>query len=196
MRALITGAGSGLGAETARRLADDGFDVTVADLQPAAIAEELGATGIVLDVRDEAQVARAMVGVEVLVNAATVSPDPSAETPSAVWDELFAVTARGTYLCCKHAIPVMLARGRGAIVNVVTPGDGAPHAASQGAVVALTRALAVEHGPDGIRVNAVRAAAPDEEVADAIVYLATAGFVTGTVLTVDGGRGASAFSAP
>jgi meso-butanediol dehydrogenase / (S,S)-butanediol dehydrogenase / diacetyl reductase len=197
MRALVTGAGSGVGAEAARRLADDGFDVTVCDLDPWAIAEELGATGVVLDVRDEAQVAKAMDGVEVLVNAATAtSPGPTVETPVAVWNELFAVNARGAFLCCKHAIAGMRARGRGGVVvNVLTASAAAPHAASQGAVAALTRALAIEHGAENIRVNAVYAAATDADAADAVVYLATAEFVTGTVLTVDGGSTTAAFGA-
>jgi NAD(P)-dependent dehydrogenase (short-subunit alcohol dehydrogenase family) len=188
MRALVTGAGSGVGAEAARRLADDGFDVTVCDTDPWATAEELGATGIVLDVRDEAQVARAMEGAEVLVNAASIaSPGPSELTPLAVWDELFAVNVRGTFLCCKHALPGMVERRAGAIVNVLPQAGTAPQAAAQGAVAELTRALAIEHGHEGVRVNAVHGAAPATDVADAVVYLVTAEFVTGTLLTLDGG---------
>jgi NAD(P)-dependent dehydrogenase (short-subunit alcohol dehydrogenase family) len=224
MRALVTGGGSGIGAAVAHRLADDGFDVTVADLEPDGVATDLGGTGIRLDVRDEAQVARAMDGVEVLVNAAGIGSTTNApDTPVTVWDDVFAVNARGTFLCCKHAIPGMKARGGGAIVNVASVAalvglrNRAAYCASKGAVVALTRALAVDHVGDRIRVNAVcpgtidtpwvqrlvsgagesldalRARQPmgrlgtPEEVADAVVYLATAEFVTGTVLTVDGG---------
>jgi NAD(P)-dependent dehydrogenase (short-subunit alcohol dehydrogenase family) len=224
MRALVTGGGSGIGAAAARRLADDGFDVTVADLRPDAIAEELGASAVHLDVREESQVAAAMDGVEVLVNAAGVGSTTTApETSLEVWEDVFAVNARGTFLCCKHAIPAMQARGGGAIVNVASVAAlvglraRAAYCASKGAVVALTRALAVDHVGDGIRVNAVcpgtvdtpwvqrlveqagesldalRARQPmgrlgtPEEVADAIVYLATASFATGTILTVDGG---------
>jgi NAD(P)-dependent dehydrogenase (short-subunit alcohol dehydrogenase family) len=224
MRALVTGGGSGIGAAVAHRLADDGFDVTVADLQPDGVATDLGATAIRLDVRDEAQVARAMDGVEVLVNAAGIGSTTTApDTPVEVWDDVFAVNARGTFLCCKHAIPAMRAHGGGAIVNVASVAalvglrNRAAYCASKGAVVALTRALAVDHVGDRIRVNAVcpgtidtpwvqrlvsgagesldalRARQPmgrlgtPEEVADAVVYLATAEFVTGTVLTVDGG---------
>jgi NAD(P)-dependent dehydrogenase (short-subunit alcohol dehydrogenase family) len=224
MRALVTGGGSGIGAAVAHRLADDGFDVTVADLAPDAVAADLGGTAIELDVRDEAQVARAMDGVEVLVNAAGIGSTTDAPgTTAEAWDDVFAVNARGTFLCCKHAIPGMKARGGGAIVNVASVAalvglrNRAAYCASKGAVVSLTRALAVDHVADKIRVNAVcpgtidtpwvqrlvtdagesldalRARQPmgrlgtPEEVADAVVYLATAEFVTGTILTVDGG---------
>jgi NAD(P)-dependent dehydrogenase (short-subunit alcohol dehydrogenase family) len=228
MRALITGAGSGIGAATARNFADHGFDVTVADLAPDGVAEELGATAIRLDVRDEAQVAAAMAGIDVLVNAAGIGSTTNApDTSIEMWDDVFAVNARGTFLCCKHAIPGMKARGRGAIVNIGSIGavvglrNRAAYCASKGAVVALTRALAVDHVEDGIRVNAVCPGTVDspwvqrlvhdvgeslddltarqplgrlgtpEEIADAIIYLATAEFATGTILTIDGGMTAA-----
>ena len=224
MRALVTGAGSGIGAAVARRLADDGFDITVADLDPAEIAEGLGATGIRLDVREEAEVAAAMNGVDLLVNAAGIGSTTNApDTPLSVWGDVFAVNARGTFLCCKHAIPGMRERGGGAIVNVASVAglvglrNRAAYCASKGAVIALTRALAIDHVGDGIRVNAVcpgtvdspwvrrlvedagesldalRARQPlgrlgtPEEIADAVLFLATAEFATGTILTVDGG---------
>jgi 2-keto-3-deoxy-L-fuconate dehydrogenase len=74
---------------------------------------------------------------------------------------VFAVNARGTFLCCKHAIPAMVARGGGAIVNMgsvaglVGLRNRAAYCASKGAVIALTRALAIDHVADGVRVNAV-----------------------------------------
>jgi NAD(P)-dependent dehydrogenase (short-subunit alcohol dehydrogenase family) len=224
MRALVTGGGSGIGAAVAHRLADDGFNVTVADLEPDAVATELGAAALRLDVRDEAQVAQAMDGVEVLVNAAGIGSTADAPGTSVeVWDDVFAVNARGTFLCCKHAIPGMKARGGGAIVNIASVAglvglkNRAAYSASKGAVIALTRALAVDHVGDKIRVNAVCPGTIDtpwvqrlvegagesldalkarqpmgrlgtpEEVADAVLYLATAEFATGTILTVDGG---------
>ena len=224
MRALVTGAGSGIGAAAAHRLADEGFDVTVADLRPDGIAEELGATAIRLDVRDEEQVAPAMADLDVLVNVAGIGSTTNApDTPLDVWEDVFAVNVRGTFLCCKHAIPGMKARGGGAIVNVgsvaalVGLPNRAAYCASKGAVVALTRALAVDHVRDRIRVNAVCPGTVDspwvqrlvedagesldalrtrqpmgrlgtpEEIADAILYLVTAEFATGTILTVDGG---------
>jgi 2-keto-3-deoxy-L-fuconate dehydrogenase len=224
MRALVTGGGSGIGAAVAHRLADDGFDVTVADLAPEAVATELGATGVRLDVRDEAQVAEAMDGVDVLVNAAGIGSTTDAPgTSLEVWDDVFAVNARGTFLCCKHVIPRMKERGSGVIVNVASVAglvglkNRVAYSASKGAVIALTRALAIDHVGDGIRVNAVCPGTIDtpwvqrlvseagesmdalrarqlmgrlgtpEEVADAVLYLTTAEFVTGSILTVDGG---------
>ncbi len=224
MRALVTGAGSGIGAAVAHRLADDGFDVTVADLEPDAVATDLGATAVRLDVRDETQVAKAMEGVEILVNAAGIGSTTDAPgTSLEVCDDVFAVNARGTFLCCKHVIPAMKTRGGGAIVNVASVAalvglkNRAAYSASKGAVVSLTRALAIDHAGDGIRVNAVCPGTIDtpwvqrlvgqagesldalkarqllgrlgrpEEVADAVVYLATAEFVTGAVLAVDVG---------
>src|SRR4051812_40935256 len=162
MRALVTGGGSGIGAAVAHRLADDGFDITVADLDPDAVATDLGATALRLDVRDEAQVAQAMDGVEVLVNAAGIGSTADAPgTSLEVWEDVFAVNARGTFLCCKHVIPSMKTRGGGAIVNVASVAglvglkNRVAYSASKGAVIALTRALAVDHVGDGIRVNAV-----------------------------------------
>jgi 2-keto-3-deoxy-L-fuconate dehydrogenase len=217
-RALVTGAGSGIGAAVAQRLASDGLDVVRADVRDA------GQGGLILDVRDEAQVAPAMRDLDVLVNVAGIGSTTNApDTPLEVWDDVFAVNARGTFLCCKHAIPGMAARGGGSIVNVASIAalvglrNRAAYCASKGAVVALTRALAVDHVEDGIRVNAVcpgtvdspwvrrlvdeagesldglRARQPmgrlgtPEEIAEAVAYLVSAEFATGTILTIDGG---------
>ena len=128
----------------------------------AALAGELGAEAIELDVRDETQVAPAMADVDVLVNVAGVGSTTTApETTLETWEDVFAVNARGTFLCCKHAIPGMAARGGGSIVNVASVAAlvGLPrraaYCAAKGAVVSLTRALAVDHVGDRIRVNAV-----------------------------------------
>jgi 2-keto-3-deoxy-L-fuconate dehydrogenase len=218
-RALVTGAGSGIGAAIARRLAADRLEVVLADVRPIE-----GDGAVQVDVRDEAQVAAAMRDLDVLVNAAGIGSTTNApETPLEVWEDVFAVNARGTFLCCKHAIPGMVARGGGAIVNIASVAalvglrNRAAYSASKGAVVSLTRALAVDHVGDGIRVNAVcpgtvdspwvrrlvddsgesldelRARQPmgrlgtPEEIADAVSYLVSAEFVTGSVLTIDGG---------
>lgn len=230
-RALVTGAGSGIGAAVARRLAAGGASVVLADVRRdgiEALGEELGgdAQPLLLDVRDEEAVAPAVAGLDVLANVAGIGSTQSApDTPLEVWEDVFAVNARGTFLTCKHAIPDMAARGGGAIVNVASVAalvglrNRAAYCASKGAVVALTRALAVDHVGEGIRVNAVcpgtvdspwvrrlveevgesldalRARQPlgrlgtPEEIAEAVVYLASdrAGFVTGSVLTIDGG---------
>jgi len=165
--ALVTGAGSGIGAAVARRLAGEGAQVILADVSLDAVEElerELGgnASALQLDVREEEQVAPAMAGLDVLVNVAGVGSTTNApETPLEVWENVFAVNARGTFLCCKHAIPEMAARGGGSIVNVASVAalvglrNRAAYCASKGAVVALTRALAVDHVAEGIRVNAV-----------------------------------------
>ncbi len=223
-RALVTGAGSGIGAAVARRLAADGAEVIVADLSPEAVADELGAQAVVLDVRREEQVAQAMGDLDVLVNVAGIGSTTNApETTLEVWENVFAVNARGTFLCCKYAIPGMAARGGGSIVNIASVAglvglrNRAAYCASKGAVISLTRALAVDHVADGIRVNAVAPGTVDspwvrrlvedvgesldalrarqplgrlgtpEEIADAVAYLAAAEFVTGSVLVIDGG---------
>jgi NAD(P)-dependent dehydrogenase (short-subunit alcohol dehydrogenase family) len=167
-RAFVTGAGSGIGEAVARALHAEGASVTLADVSESAgvIAAELGddrAAAVRLDVRDEAQVADALRGdVDVLVNVAGIGSTTNApDTSLEVWENVFAVNARGTFLTCKHAIPGMAARGGGAIVNVSSVAalvglkNRAAYAASKGAVLAFTRALAVDHVANGIRVNAV-----------------------------------------
>jgi NAD(P)-dependent dehydrogenase (short-subunit alcohol dehydrogenase family) len=227
--ALVTGAGSGIGAAVSRRIAAAGANLILADLSLAAVEELAGDLGpaarpLRLDVRDEEQVAPAMADLDVLVNVAGIGSTTNApETSLEVWEDVFAVNARGTFLCCKHAIPGMAARGGGSIVNVASVAalvglrNRAAYCASKGAVVALTRALAVDHVGDGIRVNAVcpgtvdspwvrrlveesgesidalRARQPmgrlgtTDEVAEAVDYLISAEFATGSVLVVDGG---------
>jgi 2-keto-3-deoxy-L-fuconate dehydrogenase len=215
-RALVTGAGSGIGAAVARALHAAGADVVLADLagpRVEEVAAELGderGRAIVLDVRDEAAVREATRDLDVLVNVAGIGSTTTApDTPLEVWEDVFAVNARGTFLCCKHAIPGMIERGGGSIVNIASVAglvglrNRAAYCASKGAVIALTRALAVDHVGDGIRVNtvcpgtvdspwvrrlvdevgesldALRARQPmgrlgtPEEIADAVVYLAS-----------------------
>jgi meso-butanediol dehydrogenase / (S,S)-butanediol dehydrogenase / diacetyl reductase len=232
-RAFVTGAGSGIGEAVARALHAEGAHVTLADVagdRAQAIADELGdgrAAALALDVRDEAAVREALPAeLDVLANIAGIGSTTTApDTPLEVWEDVFAVNARGTFLTCKHAIPSMVRRGSGNIVNmasiagVVGLRNRAAYCASKGAVIALTRALAVDHVKDGVRVNAVapgtvgspwvqrlvteageslddlRARQPmgrlgePEEIAEAVLYLAsdTAAFVTGSVLTIDGG---------
>jgi NAD(P)-dependent dehydrogenase (short-subunit alcohol dehydrogenase family) len=166
-RALVTGAGSGIGAAVARGLHAEGADVVLADTagdRVQALAAELGdrAEGLTLDVRDEDAVSGAVAGLDVLANVAGIGSTTNApDTPLEVWENVFAVNARGTFLCCKHAIPSMIERGGGTIVNIASVAGmiGLPnrvaYSASKGAVIALTRALAIDHVRQGIRVNAV-----------------------------------------
>jgi 2-keto-3-deoxy-L-fuconate dehydrogenase len=166
-RALVTGAGSGIGEAVARGLHAEGADVLLADVRAesaTAIASELGerATPVTLDVRDEQAVRRVTADLDVLANVAGIGSTTTApETALDTWEDVFAVNARGTFLCCKHAIPAMVARGGGSIVNMgsvaglVGLRNRAAYCASKGAVIALTRALAIDHVADGVRVNAV-----------------------------------------
>jgi 2-keto-3-deoxy-L-fuconate dehydrogenase len=166
-RALVTGAGSGIGEAVARGLHAEGAEVVLADLRAEAvetIAAELGerATPVTLDVRDEEGVRRVVGDLDVLANVAGIGSTTTApETALDTWEDVFAVNARGTFLCCKHAIPSMVARGGGSIVNMgsvaglVGLRNRAAYCASKGAVIALTRALAIDHVADGVRVNAV-----------------------------------------
>lgn len=166
-RALVTGAGSGIGAAVAAVLHAGGAEVVLADSAQErvdAVAAGLGerATAIALDVRDEAAVREAVRGLDVLANVAGVGSTTSApDTPLEVWQDVFAVNVTGTFLCCKHAIPDMVEQGRGAIVNIgsvaglVGLRNRAAYCASKGAVIAFTRALAIDHVGQGVRVNSV-----------------------------------------
>jgi NAD(P)-dependent dehydrogenase (short-subunit alcohol dehydrogenase family) len=166
-RALVTGAGSGIGAAVARRLHEEGAEVVLTNVSAEAveaIAAELGegASAVRLDVRDEDAVREVVRDVDVLVNVAGIGSTTSApDTPLEVWEDVLAVNARGTFLCCKHAIPGMVERGGGSIVNMASVAglvglrNRVAYSASKGAVIAMTRALAVDHVADGVRVNAV-----------------------------------------
>jgi NAD(P)-dependent dehydrogenase (short-subunit alcohol dehydrogenase family) len=173
--AVVTGAGSGIGRATALDLAARSALVLAADLNPDAAAETArlaggGAASCPVDVRDEGSVvamldaAAAAFGdrLDVLCNIAGIgSTTDTPGTTVEVWDDVFAVNARGVFLGCKHAIPRMTAQGGGAIVNmasvagVVGLRNRAAYCASKGAVVALTRALAIDHVDAGVRVNCV-----------------------------------------
>jgi NAD(P)-dependent dehydrogenase (short-subunit alcohol dehydrogenase family) len=166
-RALVTGAGSGIGEAVARRLHEEGAEVVLTNVsaEPVeAIAAELGerASALPLDVRDEDAVREAVREVDVLANVAGIGSTTAApDTPLDVWEDVLAVNARGTFLCCKHAIPGMIERGGGSIVNMASAAglvglrNRVAYSASKGAVIAMTRALAVDHVADGVRVNAV-----------------------------------------
>ena len=166
-RALVTGAGSGIGEAVARRLHGEGAEVVLTNVsaEPVeAIAAELGerTSAAQLDVRDEDAVREVVRDVDVLANVAGIGSTTAApDTPLEVWDDVLDVNARGTFLCCKHAVPGMIERGGGSIVNMASVAglvglrNRVAYSASKGAVIAMTRALAVDHVADGVRVNAV-----------------------------------------
>jgi len=177
---IITGSGSGMGRVAAFRFAAEGSRVIVADNQAAAAEEtvsQIRAAGgeawpIAADISVEAD-AKAMSDLaiekfgrlDVLYNNAGIMPaeDRSVvDTPVEAWDRVMAVNVRGVYLACKHAIPHMVERHSGSIINVSSfvallgcsvPQDA--YTASKGAVLALTRSLAVQFAPQGVRTNAI-----------------------------------------
>jgi NAD(P)-dependent dehydrogenase (short-subunit alcohol dehydrogenase family) len=235
--AIVTGAASGVGCETTRLLVEQGASVVAVDVSPAVheLADERTAA-VEGDASQAETAARAVAEaldrwarLDVLVNnAAMIIYKGILDTDEGEWDRLLAVNVRSVFHHCRATIPVMQRQGGGAIVNTASisglvglAGQGA-YAASKGAVVMLTRQLAIEFAPAAIRVNAVAPGAIDtpflrrfvdaqpdpaaveatiashhplgrlaqpEEVARAILYLASdeARFVTGAVLSVDGG---------
>ena len=178
--ALITGAGNGIGRETALLFAGEGAAVVAVDLSAKAV-NEVGAliqtrggrsVAVVADVSDSSDCERMVSvaegefdGLHVLFNNAGImmSADGDAvSTEEDVWDKTMAVNAKGVYLGCKYGIPAMLRSGGGSVINtasfVAMVGAATPqlaYTASKGAVLALTRELAVVHAREGIRVNAL-----------------------------------------
>jgi NAD(P)-dependent dehydrogenase (short-subunit alcohol dehydrogenase family) len=173
--ALVTGAGGGIGLATARRFAAEGAQVVCADLDETtgrAAAEEVGGTFVPVDVASEPSVEAmfaatvdAYGGLDVSFHNAGISPPEDAsilDTDLDTWRRVQDVNLTSVYLCCRHAIPHLRARGGGAIVNtasfVAVMGAATSqisYTASKGGVVALSRELGVEFARDGIRVNAL-----------------------------------------
>jgi 3-oxoacyl-[acyl-carrier protein] reductase len=181
---IVTGAGSGFGEATARRFASEGARVLIADINTegaARVAEEITRSGgsaepFKVDVSDETEVmqmiesARESFGaVDVLVNNAGYS-----HLNKLLWkitveefDAVFAVNVRGVFLGCKHVIPLMIEQGGGAIVNIASIGAIAPrpgvtpYNGTKGAVLTMTKGLALEVARHNIRVNAVNPVAAD-----------------------------------
>ncbi len=177
---IITGAGGGMGRVAAQLFAKEGSKVVVAEFSEAAGAETVAlvraaggeATFVKVDVSKEAD-AKAMVDhavatygrLDCLYNNAGIMPEADhsvIDTEVDVWDAVMAVNVRGVYLGCKYAIPAMEASGGGSIINIASfvailgcsvPQDA--YTASKGAVLSLTRSLAVQFGPKGIRTNAI-----------------------------------------
>lgn len=180
-RAIVTGGASGFGAGIARRFAEEGARVIVADLNfdaARALAAELGDAdlGVKADVSNAADVAalaetanRLMGGVDIVVNNAGVghTPQPLDELSDDAFDRIAAVNMRAIYLMSKAFVPSMKAQGSGAILNIASTGGVSPrpnltwYNASKGWVITATRAMAVELAPFQIRVNALNPVAGD-----------------------------------
>ena len=238
--AMVTGGGNGMGAEECRLFAREGAKVAIADIREedgkrveAEIAEAGGeAMFINLNVSDEdswisavGQVVGRYGKLDVLVNNAGISGSGERDFRSTdAWDRLLDINARGVFLGTKHAVTEMQKIGGGSIVNISSisgiVGQESVHPgynASKGAVRLLTKATAVQHAKDGIRINSVHPgmmppmltsfqratpagigwsttfpwAAKGEtiEVANAVLFLASdeASYITGAELVVDGG---------
>jgi NAD(P)-dependent dehydrogenase (short-subunit alcohol dehydrogenase family) len=178
--ALITGAGGGLGTAFAEALAGEGAVIVLTDLSEEALAgaakkmEEIGAdyTTYVLDVSNKAQVRETMAKtvekygkIDILLNNAGGSlftPKKLEDIEEKHWDLVLNVNLKGTFLCCQAAVPYMIERKRGKIINLSSIGGrtaslvtGVPYAAAKGGIISLTRRLAKEVGADGINVNAI-----------------------------------------
>jgi len=237
--ALITGAATGIGRETAKRFATEGWNVAVHYNSSEAAAQSLvdelkarhtSAIRVQADVRDPyavkamaEKVCRAFTRIDALVCGVGIAQQKLfTDITAREWDDMFDVNVKGVFHCCQAVLPGMISRKAGSIVNVssmwgeVGASCEVHYSASKAAVIGLTKALAKEVGPSGVRVNCV---APgviatamtthlDEDaiatlkedtplgvigsprdVADAIYYLASdrAAFVTGQVLGVSGG---------
>ena len=176
--AIVTGGAVGIGGATARRLADEGANVLIADVDPeaadrqvAAIRDAGGSAETIVadvgkhdDVRAMIEQALARWGrLDVLVNNAYRPPEPggAVEVSEEGWDQGMAVLVKSMFLAAKYAVPTMRRGGGGSIVNIssvhgllMAPGR-LVYEAAKSAVIGLTRQMACEFGPSGIRVNAI-----------------------------------------
>ncbi|GAB2965828.1 3-oxoacyl-ACP reductase [Saccharothrix stipae] len=173
--AVVTGGGSGIGLASVRRLASEGARVVVADVDAdtgKAAADEVGGLFVPVDVTDEEQVSALYQttvdtygSLDVAFNNAGISPpddDSILTTGIEAWDRVQKVNLTSVYLCCKYAIPHMLAQGRGSVINtasfVATMGAATSqisYTASKGGVLAMSRELGVQFARQGVRVNAL-----------------------------------------
>lgn len=183
---IITGAGSGIGKAIAERFAEVGAEVVIAEVNPQrgeAVAEDLMARYgkgmfVQTDVSSAANCQRliertveAYGHLDTLVNNAGVNfVKPTLEMDEADWERVVDVDLKGTFLCSRYALEVMVPRKRGNVINiasvhtVATLPQAAPYAAAKGGVHALTCALAIEFAPYGIRVNAVSPGLTDTQI--------------------------------
>ena len=228
--ALVTGSSRGIGAATARRLADDGWEVIVhyykSKEKALALAEELHTVAVQADVRSPEQVEdmfRRIGPVDLLVCCAGVAEyGLFTDATESIWRNVLSTNTDGTYRCCREAIPGMVHKKAGCIIltSSVWGRYGAscevPYSASKAAIIGLTKGLAKELGPSGIRVNCIApgpiltdmltqydfidltSVAEDtllgrlgkpEDVAELAAFLASdrASFITGQIIGCDGG---------
>jgi NAD(P)-dependent dehydrogenase (short-subunit alcohol dehydrogenase family) len=175
--AVITGAGGGMGREAAIVFTQEGAKVCAADVNLAAAEETVAlcageAFAISTNVADEGQVEVMMAataerfgGIDVLYNNAGISPDDDAsilDTAVEAWQRVQDVNTKGVFLCCKHGIPYLQRRGGGSVINVASfvailgaATSQISYSASKGAVLSMSRELAVQFAREGIRVNAL-----------------------------------------
>jgi meso-butanediol dehydrogenase/(S,S)-butanediol dehydrogenase/diacetyl reductase len=239
--AIITGGGSGIGRATAELFAREGASVVVADCTADAGMETVRAISdaggdalfVEVDVSDWAQVQQmvkatldAHGGVDILFNNAGVLIFGTIlETSMTSWNHLMSINLTGVFMCCKAVLPHMIAAGGGSIVNASSStgahdaaANSAAYVASKGGVALLTKAMAIDHAKDNVRVNAIAPGPTDtpmlrngflpeeledfaatfpmrrlghpEELAQAALFLASdeASFVTGSILAADGGQ--------
>ncbi len=177
---LITGAASGMGRIACQLFASEGSRIVACDVdrkgldETAQLIADAGgeAKALVMDVTDEEQVSRTVQtavdtwgGLHVLYNNAGIFPDDDVsvvDLDTKVWDRVLDVNLKGTYLCCKYAVPAIAASGGGSVINIASfvafvgcsvPQDA--YTASKGGVIALTKSLAVQFGPQAVRANAI-----------------------------------------
>jgi NAD(P)-dependent dehydrogenase (short-subunit alcohol dehydrogenase family) len=173
---VITGAGGGMGREAALLFSEEGARVCAADVDPEAAertaADAREAFAVEVDVANPDEVRRMYEQtverygwIDVLYNNAGISPADDAsvlETEPDAWQRVHDVNAKGVYLCCKHGIPHLLERGGGSVINVASfvalvgaATSQISYTASKGAVLSLSRELAVQFARQGVRVNAL-----------------------------------------
>ncbi|MFD6858780.1 SDR family NAD(P)-dependent oxidoreductase [Rhodococcus sp. NPDC060090] len=175
--ALITGAGSGLGRATALRFAAEGAAVAVVDLDLTAadeVADEIRSAGghalavsanVTSDADSQRMIAETLAEFDTLdvvfANAGVNGAGNAADTTEAEWDKVIGVNLKGVWLTSKYALPHMIERRTGSIINQASMGGLIglpgifPYTAAKGGVIAMTKQMAVTYGPDNVRVNAI-----------------------------------------